>query len=126
MEPEQIQLFSLQAEIIRLIQTAHGQGACYATPINGECGKPECVWRNDCFDEARKLFPSLRMRETKTAESNRIPAEITRLQQAGDEQDTSAAKRANGKRKDWNCPLRSTCKMPAAYCKIGKCADWFF
>jgi hypothetical protein len=47
MEPEQAQLFSLQAEIIRLIQTAQGQSACYATPINGECGKPECVWRND-------------------------------------------------------------------------------
>lgn len=61
MEPEKIPLFSIQAEIIRLIQTADGQNPCYAAPVNGECGKMECSWRNDCFDEARELLFSSRM-----------------------------------------------------------------
>jgi len=30
MQPEQAQLFSIQAKIIRLIQTANGQSVCYA------------------------------------------------------------------------------------------------
>ena len=126
MQPEQTQLSSIQAEIIRLNQAAIGQDTCYAAPVNGECGKMECAWRNDCFDEARELFPSLRVREPGAAKSFGIPDEITKLLQTGDGRDAPAAKPANGERKRWECPLRSTCKMPVEYCNIGGCEDWFF
>lgn len=86
MEPEKAPLFSIQAEIVRLIQVANEQDPCYATPVNGECGKVECAWRDDCFDEARELFPSLRMRKPEVAKSFSIPAEIIKLLQTGDGQ----------------------------------------
>lgn len=126
MQPEQAQLFSVHAEIIRLIQTANGQSACYATHVSGECGKRECVWRDDCFGEARELFPSLRVRKPDAAKSFGASGEISRLPQTDDGQDTCVAKPANGKHKKWECPLRSTCKMPQEYCNIGRCEDWFF
>ena len=86
MEPDKTPPFSIQAEIIRLIQTANGQDSCYATPVNGECSKMECAWRNDCFDEAHGLFSSLRMRKPEVAKSFDIPAEIIKLLQTGDGQ----------------------------------------
>ena len=86
-EPEEAPLFSIQAEIIKLIQTANGQNPCYATPVSGECSKMECTWRNDCFDEACELFPSLRMREPAVAKLFYIPDEITKLLQIDDGQD---------------------------------------
>ena len=78
--------FSIQSEIIRLIQTANGQETCYATPINGECSKMECTWRNDCLDEARGLFPPLRMRKPEIKRSFDIPAEIIKLLRTDDGQ----------------------------------------
>ena len=98
MEPEKAPLFSIQAEIIRLIQAANGQSSCYATPANGECGKMECAWRSDCFDEARELFPSLQMRQPEVEKSFGIPAEIIKLLQADDEQNACAVKHTNGER----------------------------
>ena len=86
MKPEEARLFSIQVEIIRLIQTANGQSACYAEPVNGECGKIDCVWRNDCMDEAGEMFPSLRSRKTGVAKSFNIPAGIARLLQTDDGQ----------------------------------------
>ena len=46
--------FSLQAEIIRQIQTNDGQTPCYATSASKQCDKKECGWRHDCFDEVRE------------------------------------------------------------------------
>lgn len=86
MEPENTQLFGLQAEIIRLIQIANGQDACYATSVSGECGKTECAWRNDCFDEASELFPSLRIQKPIAEKSFDIPAGIIELLQIDDKQ----------------------------------------
>ena len=106
--------------------------------LKGLLSSKKCLW----FDEAIEHFTDfleswifdchinsldMRMKPVlQTLPYDFIPAEITRLQQTDDEQDKPAAERANGKHKDWNCPLRSTCKMPEAYCKIGRCADWFF
>ena len=84
MEPERVPLFSIQAEIIRLIQTANGQDACYAAPINGECSNMECLWRDDCFDEALELFPSLRAQKPAVKKSFDIPDEIIKLLQTDD------------------------------------------
>jgi len=56
---------------------------------------------------------------------NDLPG-ITKLLQTNDGQDTPSAKPTNDKNEDSNCHLRSTCKMPEAYCKTGRCADWFF
>ena len=46
--------FSLQAEIIRQIQTNDGQTPCYATSASNQCDNKECGWRHDCFDEVRE------------------------------------------------------------------------
>ena len=88
MKPEESRPLGIQAEIIRLIQTANGQDCCYATPVNGECSKMECSWRNSCFEEASEIFPSLRTRKPDAVKSFDIPAEIIKLLQAGNEQDT--------------------------------------
>lgn len=95
MEPEKAPLFSIQAEIIRLIQAANGQNPCYATPAGGECGKMECAWRSDCFDEARELFPSLQMQQPKVEKSFGIPAEIIKLLQTDDGANAGAFKPTN-------------------------------
>ncbi|MDD5299911.1 MAG: hypothetical protein PHD65_05380 [Gallionella sp.] len=86
MEPDKTLPFSIQAEIIRLIQVTKGQDSCYAAPVNGECSKTECSWRNDCFDEASELFPALRVQQPAVAKSFNIPAEIIKLLQTGDGQ----------------------------------------
>jgi hypothetical protein len=95
MEPEKAPLFSIQAEIIRLIQAANGQSPCYATPANGECGKMECVWRSDCLDETRELFPSFQLQKPGVEKSFDIPAEIIKLLQTDDGRKTDASKSTN-------------------------------
>ena len=97
MEPDKTPPFSIQAEIIRLIQVANGQNACYATPVNGECSKTECSWRTDCFDEASELFPSLRAQKPEVEKSFDIPAEIIKLLQTNGGQTTCAARSVSGK-----------------------------
>ena len=95
MEPEKAPLFGIQTEIIRLIQAANGQSPCYANPAGGECGKMECVWRSDCLDEARELFPSFQLQKPGMGKSFDIPAGIIKLLQANDGQETDAAKSTN-------------------------------
>ena len=95
MESEKAPQFSIQAEIVRLIQAANGQSSCYATPANGECGKTGCAWRSDCFDEARELFPSLQMQQPEVEKSFGIPSEIIKLLQADDGPNTGAFKPTN-------------------------------
>jgi len=83
MEPDKTPSLSIQAEIVRLIQVANGQDSCYAAPVNGECSKTECSWRNDCFDEASERFPLLRVQKPGVAKSFGIPAEIIKLLKTG-------------------------------------------
>lgn len=40
--------------LIRMIQAAEGNFACYATAYSGECDQVSCCWREDCFDASAK------------------------------------------------------------------------
>ncbi|MDJ0655895.1 MAG: hypothetical protein QNJ40_17145 [Xanthomonadales bacterium] len=44
-----------KAELIRAIQRAEGNFDCFGTAHLGVCDQDSCVWRKDCFTEARKL-----------------------------------------------------------------------
>lgn len=37
-----------KAEIVRAIQAAEGNSACFDTGIAAECGQANCLWRADC------------------------------------------------------------------------------
>jgi len=57
MEPEKGYSFSIQAELIRQIQSEHGDIPCYATPNVENCSKKKeetCRWRHDCYHEAEE------------------------------------------------------------------------
>jgi hypothetical protein len=43
-----------KVELVRSIQSAEGNFSCFATAINGECDQTACIWRNDCFEAAKK------------------------------------------------------------------------
>ncbi len=43
-----------KADLIRSIQRAEGSFDCFATAINGDCDQQGCLWREDCFAEAKK------------------------------------------------------------------------
>jgi hypothetical protein len=43
-----------KAELIKLIQAAEGNVECFSTAVNGECDQVSCLWREDCFDAARR------------------------------------------------------------------------
>lgn len=43
-----------KVELVRSIQAAEGNFNCFATAVNGECDQLACVWRDDCFDSAKK------------------------------------------------------------------------
>jgi len=36
-------------QLIRKIQHSEGGPDCFATVFNGECYRPDCLWREDCF-----------------------------------------------------------------------------
>jgi hypothetical protein len=42
-------------QLIRTIQTQEGNFPCFATALNAECNQQGCLWRQDCFDNARKI-----------------------------------------------------------------------
>lgn len=42
-------------ELIQTIQTTEGNFNCFATAAEGECDQSNCVWRDDCFEAAKKL-----------------------------------------------------------------------
>jgi hypothetical protein len=47
--------FSIQAQLIREMQSEYGREPCYATPVSAKCDqrtREKCSWRHDCFDEA--------------------------------------------------------------------------
>ena len=37
-----------KAELVKAIQTAEGNTACFATGHAVECGELSCLWREDC------------------------------------------------------------------------------
>jgi hypothetical protein len=41
-----------KADIIRAIQSAEGNYACYGSAAEGICDQPACAWRDDCLAEA--------------------------------------------------------------------------
>lgn len=43
-----------KTELIRNIQTREGNFDCYATAYEGVCDQLGCIWREDCFEAARK------------------------------------------------------------------------
>lgn len=40
--------------LVRAVQTAEGNFACFATPEAGECDQLDCIWRDDCLALAKK------------------------------------------------------------------------
>lgn len=43
-----------KAELIRTLQAAEGNDACYATGKAEQCGQMECLWREDCDELQQK------------------------------------------------------------------------
>ncbi|MEJ2361198.1 MAG: SAP domain-containing protein [Gammaproteobacteria bacterium] len=43
-----------KVDLVRSIQVAEGNFSCFATAVNGECDQMTCVWRDDCFEAAKK------------------------------------------------------------------------
>ena len=43
-------------ELIRIIQRDEGNFDCYATAYDGVCDQTACIWRQDCFQEAKRLL----------------------------------------------------------------------
>lgn len=43
-----------KVELVRSIQVAEGNFNCFATAVNGVCDQTACVWRDDCFEAAKK------------------------------------------------------------------------
>ncbi|HEX9626724.1 MAG TPA: hypothetical protein VGA00_07290 [Acidiferrobacterales bacterium] len=41
-------------ELIRMIQRTEGNFDCFATARDGVCDQTGCLWREDCFEQARK------------------------------------------------------------------------
>ena len=40
--------------LVRLIQRAEGNFDCFATAEAGACDQMDCLWREDCFETARR------------------------------------------------------------------------
>lgn len=43
-----------KAELIKAIQVAEGNFACFATACDAECDQVNCLWREDCLAAARQ------------------------------------------------------------------------
>ena len=43
-----------KADLIRSIQRSEGHFDCFATAVAGDCDQSACLWRDDCFVEAKK------------------------------------------------------------------------
>ena len=44
-----------KVDIIRTIQLTEGNFSCFASAIDGACDQANCMWREDCFEAAKKL-----------------------------------------------------------------------
>ncbi len=47
-----------KSQLIHSIQDIEGNFNCYASAGNGECDQANCLWRDDCFADARKKLNS--------------------------------------------------------------------
>ena len=43
-----------KADLIRTIQRSEGYFDCFGTAVAGDCDQLNCLWREDCFVEAKK------------------------------------------------------------------------
>lgn len=43
-----------KVDLVRSIQVAEGNFGCFATANDGVCDQIACVWRDDCFEAAKK------------------------------------------------------------------------
>ena len=43
-----------KADLIRSIQRTEGHFDCFASATSGDCDQQDCLWREDCFAEAKK------------------------------------------------------------------------
>ncbi len=41
--------------LIREIQVAEGNNACFASEVAADCDQHSCIWRDDCLVAAKKL-----------------------------------------------------------------------
>ncbi len=41
--------------LIHAIQVSEGNFNCFASAVDGVCDQLNCIWRDDCFDAAKKL-----------------------------------------------------------------------
>lgn len=44
-----------KVKLIHTIQLSEGNFSCFATAVSGECDQVGCLWREDCFEAAKKL-----------------------------------------------------------------------
>lgn len=40
--------------LVRLIQLAEGNFDCFGTAEDGDCDQVDCLWREDCFETAKR------------------------------------------------------------------------
>jgi len=45
---------SRKADLVRTIQRTEGNFDCFASAVHGTCDQTGCLWRDDCFREARR------------------------------------------------------------------------
>jgi len=50
---------SIQVALIRQLQAEAGLEPCYATTATNRCGKTDCCWRFDCYDESGDAMDAL-------------------------------------------------------------------
>lgn len=43
-----------KVDLVRSIQVAEGNFGCFATANDGVCDQIGCIWRDDCFEAAKK------------------------------------------------------------------------
>ncbi len=46
-------------QLVQAIQRQEGNFSCFGTAMNGECDQMGCLWRKDCFSEARKAAKNI-------------------------------------------------------------------
>ena len=44
-----------KVELIHLIQSKEGNSACFASNYEGNCDQHNCLWREDCLSESKKV-----------------------------------------------------------------------
>ncbi|MDX2503647.1 MAG: SAP domain-containing protein [Gammaproteobacteria bacterium] len=45
-----------KVSLVKKIQATEGNFDCFATAENDYCDQADCIWKNDCFQLAKKSF----------------------------------------------------------------------